>query len=115
MHTAVCPCCGSVVKANAMTDEVEVAEIIDCTGFPRSVANLFFLLFAAAGRTVTRTTLLDMMDTLRPSRPHTYMGLNTSIKRLNRLAQNMPFKVVPVYGLGYRLELSDANWHWKNK
>ena len=115
MHTAVCPCCGSVVKANAMTDEVEVAEIIDCTGFPWTVANLFFLLFSAAGRTITHTTLLDMMDTLRPSRPHTRHSLNTSVKRLKRLSKNMPFTVVPVYGLGYRLELSDANWHWKNK
>ncbi|WP_299505205.1 helix-turn-helix domain-containing protein [Cypionkella sp.] len=97
-----------------MADEVELADVIDHTGFQRKPAFLFLMLFRSAGRIVTKTTLLDMLDFQIPSRDASEMALRNTAKYLKLQSRGFPFRVVASYGLGYRLELTDANWHWRD-
>ncbi len=113
MKTAVCPCCGSVVDHKVLTDEIEVAELIDHTGFRRQTAVLFLLMFKCAGRTVTKTTLMDAIEVARQGCEMTEGALRSTVQYLNREMRGMPVRVVPVYGVGYRLEKSDPDWHWQ--
>lgn len=110
--TAVCPCCGSVVAARDLPDEVEVAEAMDRLRLTmRSLGVLFLSLWNAGGRTVPRQTLLDLMD--RFGGEATDAGLRTAKKRLGQALAGHPLKIVPLYGVGYRMT-RPAGWHWRD-
>lgn len=110
----VCPCCGSRVAANAMTDDVMVAEVIDRVGLNRQTAIAFAILWRAHGRTLTRTTILDHFDQVIRGTELSERGLNKVISRLNLAltALGHPVYVRPIYGIGYRMEIERSGWDW---
>lgn len=114
MQTAVCPCCGSVVDKNQLTDEIEVAEVVDHLGLQRQPAILFLMLFRAAGRTLTKDTLSDMLEASKPDHYLTRDALTSTVRRINARLQGLPVKVTAVCGIGYRMDRQDTKWHWRD-
>jgi DNA-binding response OmpR family regulator len=111
----VCPCCGSVVASDAMMDGVMIAEVVDRVGLVRQTAIIFMILWRAQGRTLTRTTIMDCMEQVMRGVEVSETMLNKAVSRLNRemKAAGHPVSVRPIYGIGYRIEVSAALWSWR--
>jgi DNA-binding response OmpR family regulator len=114
MQSAVCPCCGSVVDQNQLTDEIELADVVDRLGLQRQPAILFLMLFKAAGRTLTKTTLVDLVEVVKPDQLLSDQALRSSVVRINKRLAGRPLRVTPVSGIGYRMDRKDPTWHWRD-
>lgn len=114
MQTAVCPCCGSVVDQDQLTDEIEMADVVDRLGLQRQPAILFLMLFKASGRTLTKTTLIDLVETVRPDQLLSDYALRSSVVRINKRLEGLPLHVTAVSGIGYRMDRQDPAWDWRS-
>jgi DNA-binding response OmpR family regulator len=114
MQTAVCPCCGSVVDQNQLADDVELADVVDRLGLQRQPAILFLMLFKAAGRTLTKDTLIDAVEAARPDQFLSSYALRSTIVRINARLKGLPVKVTAVCGIGYRMDRHNAMWDWRD-
>lgn len=114
MTDAVCTCCGSTVPAETLADEEEVSEVMDRLGIRRAPAILFLILWKANGRTVTYDTLMDTQERLCGNESVSVGGIRTAKKHLWKVIRHYPVEILPSYGVGYRLKLTDRNWNWRD-
>ncbi len=114
MLSAVCPTCGSVVEKSQTLAQTEVAELVDHIALQRQEAVLFLALWNAAGRTMTKSSLMDAVEMARQGSSMTEEALRSTVKRLNRSLRGLPVSIAAISGIGYRMHRHDANWDWRH-
>ncbi|MHA7852178.1 hypothetical protein [Roseovarius sp.] len=112
---AVCPCCGSEVRAEHLPADAVLVDVMDRMGLNATEGLVFSALWHGKGRTITYTMLGDLSMAIR-RRVLTDQGIRTAVSRINRRAKHTgwPFMIYNTSGLGYSLKLKLKGWNWRD-
>lgn len=116
---AVCPCCGSEVADDVLSDEQTICDLRSVIPLTPREAQLFLLLWKNRGRVVHRETVFDWLDRMVSdhNKVTTYWAVNNAMQRLRRSIQRhrLPLDVASYYSSGYMMSCSQPGWHWREE